>query len=48
MKNLHNKKIFTIMKIQAFNKAVFIISIPIIIGLSGCEKEFSCEGCLKT
>ena len=36
------------MIIQIFKKAVFIISMLIIIGLSGCKKELSCEECLTT
>ncbi len=33
---------------QVLKKAVFIISMLTIIGLSGCKKEHSCEGCLNT
>ncbi|MEP7110178.1 MAG: hypothetical protein ABI760_19435 [Ferruginibacter sp.] len=36
------------MIIQVFKEAVFILSMLIIIGLSGCQKELSCEGCLNT
>jgi Tol biopolymer transport system component len=35
------------MMIQGFKKAVFIISMLIITGLSGCKKFLSCEGCLS-
>ena len=33
---------------RVFKKAVFIISMLIIIGLSGCQKELSCYVCLNT
>ncbi|HYJ63167.1 MAG TPA: PKD domain-containing protein [Parafilimonas sp.] len=33
---------------QVLKKAAFIISMLIIIGLSGCQKELPCEGCLNT
>src|SRR6476661_4422395 len=33
---------------QVLKKAVFIISMLIIIGLSSCNKELSCEECLST
>jgi dipeptidyl aminopeptidase/acylaminoacyl peptidase len=36
------------MIIQLFKKAVFIIGMLIIIGLSGCKKDLSCEKCLMT
>src|SRR6059058_2154224 len=44
--NFMNVKI-TVMISQIFKKAAFIISMLIIIGLSGCKKELSCEGCLN-
>src|SRR6476659_7850673 len=37
-----------VMILQVLKKAVFTISMLIIIGLSGCKKELSCEGCLNT
>src|SRR6476620_12699785 len=37
-----------VMILQVLKKAVFIISMLIIIGLSGCKKELSCEECLST
>jgi dipeptidyl aminopeptidase/acylaminoacyl peptidase len=36
------------MRIQVFKKAVFVIGMLIITGLSGCKKELSCEDCLNT
>ena len=37
----------TVMIPQVLKKAVFIMSILVIIGLYSCKKELSCEGCLN-
>ena len=36
------------MTLRLPKETVFIVSMLIIIGLSGCKKEISCEGCLNT
>src|SRR6478672_10219579 len=38
----------TVMIPQVLKKAVFIMSILVIIGLYSCKKELSCEECLHT